>query len=126
MKGASQERLFEVTNLDSGVVIARNVRLASDSDARRKGLLGLSAMDEDSGLWISPCEAVHTFGMKMAIDVLFIDRQNRVRKISRALPPNRIALSLVSAFVVELPAGRAGVTETKVGDQLAFRPQCQE
>jgi uncharacterized membrane protein (UPF0127 family) len=107
-------------------MIARNVRLANDSGARRKGLLGVSEMDADSGLWISPCEAVHTFGMKMPIDVVFMDRKNRVRKISHALRPNRIAVSLVSNFVVELQSGRVAATETKVGDQLAFRQHSQD
>jgi hypothetical protein len=116
-----KNRVYEISNVERGVVVARSVRLAGDSATRRKGLLGVSEMDENSGLWISPCEAVHTFGMRIPIDVLFIDREHRVRKISRAVKPNRIAVSLLTASVVELRAGRAFATGTEVGDQLIFQ-----
>lgn len=71
-------------------------------------------------MWIAPCEAIHTFGMKFAIDVAFLDRAKRVRKIRKAMPPGRLAASLLSHSVLELPAGTLEESETQAGDQLIF------
>jgi uncharacterized membrane protein (UPF0127 family) len=37
-----------------------------------------------------PCKSIHTFGMKEALDVAFIDRQGRVLQVARDLPPGRL------------------------------------
>lgn len=41
-------------------------------------------------LALLPCRSVHSFGMREAIDVAFIDRQGRVLKAVCALPPGRV------------------------------------
>jgi uncharacterized protein len=115
------ESVFELVNLDRGVTIAARICLAGTSAARRKGLLGVSQMNSDTGLWICPCEAVHTFGMKIPIDAMFLDRSHRVRKISRDVKKNRIAFCFSAHSVVELPAGRLAATGTELNDRLEFR-----
>jgi len=95
--------------------------VADTSKLRRTGLLKHTALPPGDGLWIVPSEAVHTFGMKFAIDVLFLDKQRRVRKIRR-MPLRRIALDLLGHSVLELPAGTAAATATEKGDQLLFEP----
>src|ERR1700751_2376940 len=94
-----------VLNNTRGVSLATRVRLAAHSSERRKGLLGVDNLDGDGGLWIWPCEAIHTFGMRMLIDVIFLDSQHVVRKIRRALAPNRLSVCISSLSVLELAAG---------------------
>lgn len=77
-----------------------------------------STLGPGDGLWIVPCEAVHTFGMKFPIDLVFLSKKRKVRKIRRAVPRRRIALDLMAHSVLELPAGTAEATRTAVGDQL--------
>ncbi len=113
---------YVLLNIESGLKIATRVRIAGDSGARRRGLLSLHDLDEGSGLWIMPCEAIHTFGMKMAIDVLFLDRNLRVKKLLTGLPPRRIAVCLVASSVVELKPGAISRANTKTGDRLSVRP----
>ncbi len=96
---------YTVTNESRNCVIATRVRLASTSRTRRKGLLGVKYLDENSGLWIVPCEAVHTFGMSIPIDVLFLDRKARVKKIRPNLKRGRISFSFTARSVLELAAG---------------------
>lgn len=71
-------------------------------------LLGLHAApfgaDQD-GLMIAPCGAVHTFGLKAPIDVVFLDRQQTVVRCLYSLPPNRIAAARRAHSVIELPGG---------------------
>jgi uncharacterized membrane protein (UPF0127 family) len=89
---------------------------------RKKGLLGVSDLDCDDGLWICPCEAVHTFGMRMPIDVVFIDRQRRVRQIRPNLVANRISFCVRAESVIELRAGTVVATGTEVNDRLELKP----
>jgi uncharacterized membrane protein (UPF0127 family) len=115
------EHLYTLYNLDRGLNIATRVQLAATSKERRQGLLGVTHLDPDSGLWICPCEAVHTFGMAINLDVVFLDRHQRVRKINAGVKVNRIAFCFSAYSVVELAAGSLKATQTRIGDRLEFR-----
>jgi len=73
--------------------------------ARLCGLHACGPPDPDTGLWLSPCNAVHTLGLAYAIDVVFLDRSHRIIKKVEALAPNGFAFCPRAASVVELPAG---------------------
>ena len=118
--GTSAVGSYRVDNLTRDKVLATRALLASDSRTRREGLLKRSSLDQGEGLLITPCEAIHTFGMKFAIDVVFLDRKRVVRKILHAMPKNRIGFCLAADIALELPAGAASASGTEVGDQLAL------
>jgi uncharacterized membrane protein (UPF0127 family) len=83
------------------------------------GLLGRRGLDAGGGLWIKPSSGVHTFGMSFKIDVVGLDRDHKVIKLWRCLPPFRItSVSLKLKSVLELPCGTIAQAEMKVGDQL--------
>jgi len=117
---------YALLNIDSGLRIAAHVRLAGDSAARRRGLLGIDKLDREAGLWIVPCEAIHTFGMQMPIDVLFLDRDLKVRKLLAGMRPRRISLCLVASSVVEIRSGAIAQSNTRVGHRLAIRRARQD
>ncbi len=114
-----------VFNRNRSHKLAACVTVAGTSQARRQGLLGKEWIEPETGLWIAPCEAVHTFGMKTAIDVIFLDRHSRVSKLVSNLKPRRIAFCLKAASVLELRSGNIAQSETRVGDQLQFHPANQ-
>jgi uncharacterized membrane protein (UPF0127 family) len=60
------------------------------------------------------------FFMKFAIDVVYVDRKNTVRKIVRNLKPWRVSACLSAHSVVELPVGVIDSSSTRKGDQLEF------
>jgi uncharacterized membrane protein (UPF0127 family) len=93
--------------------------VANSSADRRTGLLEDRALEQGEGLWIVPCPAVHTFFMKFAIDLVYLDRRKRVRKVRHAVPAWRISGCWMAHSVLELPAGAALATQTESGDQLA-------
>jgi len=101
-------------------VLARRVSVASSSKDRRQGLLAKTYLDEEEGLWIAPCEAIHTFGMKISIDAVFLDKTCRVRHIRHSLKPRRIAVCWSARSVLELAAGSVAASETQVGDRIEF------
>lgn len=98
--------------------MADRADIADTSKKRRTGLLKHSGLDQGEGLWLVPCEAVHTIGMKFPIDILFLDKKRRVLKVRSEVGRWRITGSLMAHSVLELPAGTAVATGTQVGDQL--------
>jgi uncharacterized membrane protein (UPF0127 family) len=81
-------------------------------------LLKHERLEAGQGLWIVPCEGVHTFGMKFPIDVLFLNRKRRVLKIRENMVVRRISLCLWAHSVLELPAGTVKASGTEKGDRL--------
>jgi uncharacterized membrane protein (UPF0127 family) len=107
-----------VRNTTKGTELGDNVLLAGTAQTRNKGLLGRQGLDRGEGLWIKPCEAIHMFFMRFAIDAVFIDKKKRVTKVASHLKPWRLSASFRAHSVVELPAGTAQRTNTERGDQL--------
>lgn len=101
-------------------MLAERAGIADTSAKRRTGLLKHASLEPGEGLWISPCEGVHTFGMKFPIDVLFLSRKKKVLKVRSNMGRRRIALSFRAHSVLELPAGTVEKTGTAAGDQLEF------
>jgi uncharacterized membrane protein (UPF0127 family) len=59
--------------------------------------------------------------MRFPIDVVYVDRSERVVKVSPALKPFRMSAALrTSASVIELPSGTLERTATVPGDQLSI------
>ena|SRR5258708_4986290 len=111
---------LRVSNRTKSLVLADRADIADTSAKRRTGLLKHQGLDRGEGLWIAPCEGVHTFGMKFPIDVLFLTRQKKVLKVRANMVRGRIAMSLRAHSVLELPAGTAEATGTSAGDELEF------
>jgi uncharacterized protein len=111
---------LRIRNATRGTLLATAATVADTSETRRTGLLKHSSLPRGEGLLIAPCEGIHTFGMKFAIDVLFLTRNRKVLKLRAAMGPRRISLCLRAHSVLELPAGAAAETTTLKGDQLEF------
>jgi uncharacterized protein len=105
-------------NLTRNAEIGGRIEIAGTAGRRNKGLLGRAGLNPGEGLWIVPCEAVHTFAMKFAIDLLYLDKAQRVVKVRHAVRPGRISGALRAHSVIELPAGTLVATQTQRGDQL--------
>ena len=109
-----------VYNQTRGTTLATAAEIADTSEKRRTGLLKKQKLDPGEGLWISPSESVHTFFMKFAIDLVYLDKKKRVRKVRHAVGPWRVSACLSAHSVLELPAGTAAQSGTHPGDQIVF------
>ncbi|QKW02360.1 DUF192 domain-containing protein [Streptomyces sp. NA02536] len=79
------------------------LEVATSYRARTKGLLGRDSLD--GALLLSPANSVHTFRMRMPIDVAYLDRRLRVIAV-RTMPPGRLGLPRLRArHVLEAEAG---------------------
>jgi len=124
-KPGLEERL-RVLNATRGTVLATQLEVAKTSAKRNKGLLGRKGLAEGEGLWITPCESVHTFFMQFAIDLVYLDRRHRVVKVRSNVGPWRLSACLVAHSILELPSGTVRATQTSRGDRLEFLEQGSE
>ena len=99
-------------------MLADAAELADTSSKRRTGLLKHERLEPGEGLWIVPCESVHTFFMKFPIDLVYLDKRRKVRKVRHAMPAWRLSACLTAHSILELPAGTVARTGTAVGDEL--------
>jgi uncharacterized membrane protein (UPF0127 family) len=111
---------LRISNRTRKVELAHCVEVADTGATRRRGLLGRKTLPSGEGLWIAPCEAVHTCGMQFPIDLIYLDRSRCVKKLRHAVPPWRLSACLSAHSVLELAAGSIRKTQTNPGDILEF------
>jgi uncharacterized membrane protein (UPF0127 family) len=81
------------------------IRVARSLRARLLGLAFRRRPARAGALLIPRCRSVHTFGMRLAIDVAFVDSDGRVLRVARDVPPWRVVSCRGAAAVLEAPAG---------------------
>lgn len=73
--------------------------------SRLRGLHALPPLSPGTGLYLSPCWAIHTFRLPYAIDVIFLnDALQELRRVD-AVKSNRMVFCWGAAAVIELPGG---------------------
>jgi len=75
--------------------------------ARLIGWLGRRYLHANAALWLHPCRAVHSIGMRVPIDVVFLDAEGMVLRVVAGMTPGRVAWLRGARSVIELPAGGA-------------------
>jgi uncharacterized protein len=85
-------------------VDGRRVRLATTRRARLVGLAFTEREGAGGGLLIPRCRSVHTFGMRFALDVAFLDAGGAVISRRRRVGPRRVVVDRRAAAVLEVPA----------------------
>ena len=119
-RGGPAEVTMRVSNLTRQTHLGDRVQIAGNGRDRRKGLLGRECLGDGEGLWIVPCEAVHTFGMRFAIDLVYLDRKHRVIKTRSQVRPWRVSTCLTAHSVIELAPGTS-LDEIKSKTEASFR-----
>jgi len=113
---------LQVLNATRGTLLAERLETAHTGPSRRKGLLGRKGLEPGEGLWIAPCESVHTFFMRFPIDLVYLDRKYIVKKVKSGVGPWRLSGCFSARSVLELPAGVIRETRTERGDALEIGP----
>jgi uncharacterized membrane protein (UPF0127 family) len=115
---AKRDLRLRISNLTRQSELATCAEVADDGAKRRKGLLGRQGLAPGEGLWILPCEAIHTFGMQFPIDLVYLDRKMCVRKVKGQVRPWRLSACLSAHSVLELAPGTISATQTRPGDMI--------
>jgi uncharacterized membrane protein (UPF0127 family) len=104
--------------------LASQLRCADSHLSRLIGLMGTppGALASGHGLWIVPCHGVHTFGMRYAIDLVYLNDKYEVVHTEENVKPWRVAaVCLEASTVLELSPHTIFQTSTCVGDKIEIR-----
>ncbi len=108
-----------VINQRNRNVVSSHTCFADSWRQRLIGLLTHNNMQQGEGLWLRPCQSIHTLGMKFSIDVVFLDKQNCIKKMACNIRPFRFCWSVKGTqSVLELPIGTIASAKLLQGDQL--------
>lgn len=119
---AASTNSLRAFNLTRKTQLASSVEVAGTGSTRTKGLLGRKGLPPGVALWIVPCEAVHTFWMQFSLDLVYLDRGLRIRKIRRNVAPWRLSACLTAHSVLEFAAGSVSEELAQLGDEIEFTP----
>jgi uncharacterized membrane protein (UPF0127 family) len=103
-------------------VVCERCAIADRPHARLRGLLGRRELSPEEGLLIRPAPSIHTWFMRFAIDVVFLDADLRVLDVVPALSPWRMAARRGARAVLELASGEAARRAVRPGDRLELVP----
>ena len=108
-----------VYNTTKETFLALRVKVADTLVGRLVGLLGKRRLPVESGVWIMPCNSIHTIGMLFSIDVVMLGKDNRVVGLRELVRPFSITRpNLRAESVLELPPHTIFRSRTEIGDQL--------
>ena len=110
---------IKVVNATRDTTLLVTGRIADNFFTRLRGLIGVKELAAGAGILIRPCNGVHCMFMSIPIDVVYLDRDDQVIALDRAMKPWAIGkIYRNGAYVIEGPVGMIDVTGTAVGDQL--------
>ena len=113
------KKTLYVFNLTRQSFLSLGVSPAHTHMTRLRGLLGRMRLRSDEGLWIAPCQGIHTIGLLFPIDVIYLDGSQRVIHVIEHLGPFRVSsIRIGSSSVLQLPTRTIYSSNTQVGDQL--------
>ena len=114
-----QNKSFYYFNKTRGSLLAREACIADTFLLRAVGLLKTANLAAGQGLHIVPCRQIHMFGMKYAIDVIFLDRKGKVVGLCKNILPGQMSASFSQAHsCLELPVGVIEASLTAAGDEI--------
>ncbi|MFL5818552.1 MAG: DUF192 domain-containing protein [Conexibacter sp.] len=97
-------RRLPSANLGLSQLTGCDVRCARDPLARLLGLAGLRALPPATGLLLPRTRSIHTFGMRFAVDLVWLDGEEQVVRVDRDVHPWRVRSCRGARAVVELPS----------------------
>jgi uncharacterized membrane protein (UPF0127 family) len=110
---------MKAINVTQNKTLASSLSVADTFLGSLLGLMGRRHFPMGAGLWINPCQSVHSMWMRFPIDVIFLDKQKSIVHLITNMKPFRISRHISRAkSVLELPASTIIETQTQLGDQV--------
>ncbi len=112
-----------IINTTKSVTIAQSGVMADTFFSRMIGLLSRKALEKGEALVITRCQSIHMLFMRFSIDAIFVDKNNCVVGLVKAIKPFQLSrIFLKASYVIEAPTGTIVQTETDLGDKIKIEP----
>ena len=116
-------KTLHIFNVTRGNSVCARCLLADNLWTRGKGLLGRPSLDENEGILLAPGNSIHMFGMKFAIDVIFLTKENIVTDLVENIGPGQMHVAKENAgkphSALEVASGTIARVGVQIGDELA-------
>jgi len=110
-------RRVRVINRTRDTLLAERAELADNYWTRLVGLMGRRELPPGSGLVLKPGGGIHMWFMRIRLDVVHVDKRDRVTHVLRGIKPWRFGPLFVGGkLAIEIPVGSAD--STQVGDEI--------
>jgi uncharacterized membrane protein (UPF0127 family) len=117
-------KLLRALNRSKGTVLCERLESAVGMAEQSRGLLGRDGLGSGYGMLFEtsvPFMWMHMFFMRFAIDIVFLDKADRVIRMNENLKPWRVSSMVVGARkALELEAGAVARSQTKPSDLISF------
>lgn len=111
--------MYAIRHSDSGALLGARVEVADGPLSRLKGLIGRDELNDGEGLLLTPCQAVHMYGVRFPVDVVFLDDTYAVVAVYQALEPGtRTQTHREARYALKLPVGSIAKAGLGLGDRL--------
>ncbi len=111
--------MLSLKNKTNGTIVVSNVVEANNFFKRLKGLMFTKELSSQTAMYIRPCNGVHTYFMNYAIDVLYLDINNKIIAIDKDMKPWKLGrLHKNAVAVVELSNGMIEKNHVEIGHVL--------
>jgi uncharacterized membrane protein (UPF0127 family) len=87
---------------------------------RLRGLMGKRTLPSETWFLLTPCNSIHTFGMKVSIDCLFISKEGIVIGLHERIAPRRIQTEKKAFATLEAAIGTLQNQKIKIGDRVTW------
>lgn len=112
---------LKIFNTTRKTTVADEAKVAGTFFSRVRGLLNRTSLKEGEGLIIVSCRQIHMLFMRFPIDVIFVDKTNRVTGLVENIQPFSFSpIFWKASFAIELPVGVIEKSCTQLGDTLEF------
>lgn len=109
----------KLVNSTKNQIVCEQVIEARGLFMRLQGLIGRPQIANSECMWFNNCSSIHTCFMSFAIDVIFVDKNIKVKALYSNVKPWRLVGPVWGAqSVFEMKSGLIKDSELKVGDQL--------
>ena len=119
-------KIVRAINRTRGTMLCERLENAGGVGGKSRGLLGRDGLEAGHGMLFErgcfePFMWMHMFFMRFAIDIVFLDSNGTVIRISHALKPWRVSAVVFGASrALELEVGAAIRSDTRVGDSIVL------
>ncbi len=108
--------------IKNGLTVTENAEIADSFFSRFRGLMFRKSVDGDYALHITPCNQVHMFNMRFALDVVYLSESGEVVEIHENVKPNKVCKAVRNAkSVLEMRAKSALEMGIAKGDVLEIK-----
>lgn len=110
---------MKIINLTNNVVLANEARVADTFWKRLVGLLNCNSLGKEEALILRPCSSIHTFFMRFPIDVLFLDKNNKVIGLLYEFKAFRVSrIYFDASLAIEFASGTLKPAQAKLGNSI--------